>query len=76
MTSTTKWETKRKLTTIFVKSGYKVSNSRYPKLAKRIIDWKLKQQSNELVSKINKVLKQGHGGGNWRRLIIQLQGEV
>lgn len=32
---------------------------------------KLDAQRNEYVKQLNEILKQGHGGGNWRRLITQ-----
>ncbi len=80
MTSTTKWEKTIKplKDTLFVfLADY--FESKKLEVVKSSIDNLLinatQAQSNELVSKINKVLKQGHGGGNWKRLIIQLQGE-
>ena len=32
--------------------------------------WYLKHARKEIIEEIEKVLEKGHGGGNWRRLII------
>ncbi len=83
MTSTTKWEKVNEMEIrglLFryiqkCKGDYSGSTNPSDEIIDYIQDL-LTSQSNELVSKINKVLKQGHGGGNWKRLIIQLKALV